>query len=683
MDSEHLQLGDITPLDQSFEDLAATTNRGLIGLREENPTGSQPAAKRSRRDDKPSKPHFSTHTPSNQFHSSILSYPLSNSHLFSPPLFNPKTSAPVHTSRFRGVSLHQATNRWKCQIKVGRRDIILGRYTHQEDAARSFDRAAICVRGTTDSSKLNFPFENYTNEYQRLRSTPFEDLVKELRKGAPAAKANASSMYTGVRKHTKSNNKWESYLRLGGKHVHLGLYESELAAAQAHDQAAILRHAYSVSSNTAPPLPAAAAAADGEQGGGDGSNNSNNKKSVVQELKVNFPLTMYNRICQSWANGGSAVAIPPQEGEGGGEGGGQQQQEQNIEGGITAVDNNNNNKSQGGTAAAAAAADTGNEVATTNDNNDNDNENEMNLPSWTQRLGVQQTGNGDGDKEDNDEDQSNAMVQYADVSVLFPDQNPVLFHPLKEKYVNAVVLRCQEMMLAGETTTAAAAIARGEAGVPLVAVDGVNNNANGVQKHGIIGIDGGHGNITSNNSMAAFASGQYVLYQDVMWQQLAELQQEGMMMVIMPNGEVAHVQIDQQQLLLHHQQQQQQLEFQLQGGGGIQYAGDYLFHQPPQQQQQQQGNVPESSNPQQQQQQVMFPMDGFSTSPLDQTSLQALFGPNWAQMMAVLNQHAAVAAAEGENKSAGGGGGKEGGGDGVVEGSPPQNLAAIFESAQS
>jgi len=565
---------------------------------------------------------------------------------------------------------------------VGRRDIILGRYTDQEDAARSFDRAAICVRGTTDSSKLNFPFENYSNEYRRLRSTPFEDLVKELRKGAPAAKANASSMYTGVRKHTKSNNKWESYLRLGGKHVHLGLYESELAAAQAHDQAAILRHAYSVSSNTAP------AAGDGEEGGGDdGGSSSNKKKSVVQELKVNFPLTMYNRICQSWANGGSVVAIPPQEGRGGeeegggGGGGGQQQQEQHIEGGITAGDdnnnNNNNNNNQGGT--AAAAADTGNKVATANGNNDNDNE--MNLPSWTQRLGVQQTGYGDGDEEDNDEDQTNAMVQYADVSVLFPDQNPVLFHPLKEKYVNAVVLRCQEMMLAGETTTGAAATARGEAGVPLVAMDGDNNNANDVQRHGVDDIDEGHGNINNNNNMAAFASGQYVLYQDVMWQQLAELQQEGMMMVIMPNGEVAHVQIDQQQLL--HHQQQQQLEFQLQGGGGIQYAGDYLYHQPPQQdQQQQQGNAPGSSNPQQQQQQVMLPMDGFSPSPLDQASLQALFGPNWAQTMAVLNQHAAVAAAEGENK-AGGGRGKEGGGDGVVEGSPPQNLAAIFQSAQS
>jgi hypothetical protein len=72
MDSEHLQLRDITPIDQPFEDPAATTNRGLIGHREENPTGSQPAAKRSRRSDKTGKPQFSTYKPSTQFHSSIL-----------------------------------------------------------------------------------------------------------------------------------------------------------------------------------------------------------------------------------------------------------------------------------------------------------------------------------------------------------------------------------------------------------------------------------------------------------------------------------------------------------------------------------------------------------------------------------------------------------------------------------
>ena len=36
----------------------------------------------------------------------------------------------------------------------------------------------------------------------------------------------------------------QAYIRVGGKHVHLGCHDGELAAAQAFDQAAMLRHAH-------------------------------------------------------------------------------------------------------------------------------------------------------------------------------------------------------------------------------------------------------------------------------------------------------------------------------------------------------------------------------------------------------------------------------------------------------
>ena len=52
-----------------------------------------------------------------------------------------------------------------------------------------------------------------------------------------------TSRYHGVRQNKRSE-KWESYIRVAGKHQHLGCHDSEIAAAQAFDQAVMLRHVY-------------------------------------------------------------------------------------------------------------------------------------------------------------------------------------------------------------------------------------------------------------------------------------------------------------------------------------------------------------------------------------------------------------------------------------------------------
>lgn len=44
----------------------------------------------------------------------------------------------------------------------------------------------------------------------------------------------------------KRTQKWEAYIRVAGKHVHLGCYDSEVAAAQAFDQAALVRQAHNL-----------------------------------------------------------------------------------------------------------------------------------------------------------------------------------------------------------------------------------------------------------------------------------------------------------------------------------------------------------------------------------------------------------------------------------------------------
>jgi len=54
-----------------------------------------------------------------------------------------KISTP-HTSRFKGVSWDKRKNRWRAQIELGgRRNLWLGYFSNQCDAASAYDRAAV------------------------------------------------------------------------------------------------------------------------------------------------------------------------------------------------------------------------------------------------------------------------------------------------------------------------------------------------------------------------------------------------------------------------------------------------------------------------------------------------------------------------------------------------------------
>lgn len=147
------------------------------------------------------------------------------------------------TSAYRGVSWHTQTSRWKAQIKVAGKDVNLGRHRDEVDAARAYDRAAICARGKNDA-KLNFAIEDYAHEVANLVDMPLADLAAALR-GVEQRLQAQTSRYHGVRLN-KRTQKWEAYIRVAGKHVHLGCYDSEVAAAQAFDQAALVRQAHNL-----------------------------------------------------------------------------------------------------------------------------------------------------------------------------------------------------------------------------------------------------------------------------------------------------------------------------------------------------------------------------------------------------------------------------------------------------
>ena len=56
----------------------------------------------------------------------------------------------------------------------------LGRHVAEDDAARAYDKAAICARGK-EVAKLNFSIEDYSDELEHLQSTTVAELAPLLR----------------------------------------------------------------------------------------------------------------------------------------------------------------------------------------------------------------------------------------------------------------------------------------------------------------------------------------------------------------------------------------------------------------------------------------------------------------------------------------------------------------------
>lgn len=64
----------------------------------------------------------------------------------------------VHRGRrFKGVSWHRASRRWRAYLRDDGRQISLGYYGTPEEAARAYDRAALATWG--GFARLNFPDE--------------------------------------------------------------------------------------------------------------------------------------------------------------------------------------------------------------------------------------------------------------------------------------------------------------------------------------------------------------------------------------------------------------------------------------------------------------------------------------------------------------------------------------------
>lgn len=65
------------------------------------------------------------------------------------------TQKPGGTSKYRGVSWESSRKKWRAQVMKDKRNIHVGRYDSEEDAARAYDEAAARMFG--EFARRNFP----------------------------------------------------------------------------------------------------------------------------------------------------------------------------------------------------------------------------------------------------------------------------------------------------------------------------------------------------------------------------------------------------------------------------------------------------------------------------------------------------------------------------------------------
>ncbi|GAB4820822.1 hypothetical protein N2152v2_007868 [Parachlorella kessleri] len=163
----------------------------------------------------------------------------------------PASGDGLFTSLYRGVTRHKLTGRyeahyWDSNFKrenTGRggrtrgRQVYLGGYEAEEEAARAYDKAALAYMGV--HAPTNFVLEDYAEFLETMAGKTPEAIVGELRRKSVGF-ARGQSQFRGVTRH-HHQNKWEARLGRveGNKYLYLGTFESPEEAARAYDRAAV------------------------------------------------------------------------------------------------------------------------------------------------------------------------------------------------------------------------------------------------------------------------------------------------------------------------------------------------------------------------------------------------------------------------------------------------------------
>lgn len=215
-------------------------------------------------------PHFSIPCESNEnrshtdTHSSLVPIPVTSEHRWNrqenAPAFSHKLRANSICMKrsYRGVSRHRLTQRWEASLWLKGKQLYLGGFNYQEDAARAYDLAALACKGS--KACTNFHASEYKSQLEEIQSFSEEEVVAYIRRRSTAF-SRGRSKYRGVsgqvgrwearigsfrgRKNVRDwiyraamSNTWGDEMFI--VQVSFGVFETEEEAAQQYDRALVI-----------------------------------------------------------------------------------------------------------------------------------------------------------------------------------------------------------------------------------------------------------------------------------------------------------------------------------------------------------------------------------------------------------------------------------------------------------
>lgn len=105
------------------------------------------------------------------------------------------------TSKFRGVTHHCRTGKFESHVWSRGKQVYLGGFDSEHQAAVAYDLIAIRCRG--ERAQTNFDIQNYRGELENLNEISEEDLVLSLRRQSKGFNKGSSSRFRGVTRHAK------------------------------------------------------------------------------------------------------------------------------------------------------------------------------------------------------------------------------------------------------------------------------------------------------------------------------------------------------------------------------------------------------------------------------------------------------------------------------------------------
>ena len=134
-----------------------------------------------------------------------------------------KRSSRGSSSKYKGVFQVKGKDRWRSIIRVENKNIHLGYFSNEDDAAKAYNKASLKFFGKN-------AYRNVIGEDNSVKNVNF-------RKDVPSQKRRAIGL-SGFRGVTFENGKWVACLKSKGKKFYLGRHSNSLEAAKAYDQKA-------------------------------------------------------------------------------------------------------------------------------------------------------------------------------------------------------------------------------------------------------------------------------------------------------------------------------------------------------------------------------------------------------------------------------------------------------------